>query len=1500
MPTSSIFLDPKAKEIIRLNKNDISQMLLDKREKLQQKKPTKWKWSSLTKAFKEMYIMADPARISLPIGAWQAKKQKEKGIKPTVDNNVALRRFKRLEELSEDEQAANEKDYIDVIEDYEKGIYKGLQNLEWAVGDLVTAGIDLGAGLIGKETNLNRDLTESIEENRIADPETLVGDALEILVQYGVPGGAVFKIANRLKKIEKVRKIKKGIDASKFNKISNFALKVGGNAGVFGAIDFIASTPDRDVPFAEETNLEGLEGKERALAALGNRLRFGAEGVVWGAGFSLLGTPMALGFKYGIFKPLVSGYGRPGTFLNKFSVGKIGFKGLDQVVNLASWVGARTPGAPYAMKKIYGAGKFTAGQVLPRVYLGLRHPIKSWSDVPYAKKLPTFADWRTYSRTDKNKPLEQMLKGLDDKLSWVRSVGKMTGDQYSLTKEAKALINSKQRTIDKSIKSLEVKATNLAKAFNNQYKTNTTSPASMDAYLDKVLAYLKNQVKLDALPVELRDMSKFLKDELMTLNKNFGKMLPKGQLRDAVISTVNPYLRQSFAVFTDPYFQPTAHYLNLVRERVKNGTLIVGSKAYERAVADAQNVVPHAVKFITNIIERDRSLREVATKAMPEVPKRMAINEYAKRIVDDIVETGRADGKDPLKALQYIASKQLYLDDITVKTGKELPDVIKKLLGEEKHLKAEVLSTANQAIVHTANKIMGDNLAQMGLKIGPYRNTTGQQWLFKSKEEAIAKGYRDVLQIRPDHQSLIQSELAPKLGKGLWGDAQYVNALNGVASKLDNLMQSTIWRNLLQFKVAVQYGKTVLSPATQVRNVTSASLFSLASGHIGGRASVTEGLKMVLDDVFGAGKIINEAQFIKRLERKIRLRVVDENIVAAELKGVFQDIKAGGFKSNGKITSMQQLIDSLGKRKFLREGAETATRLYAGGDNLWKWYGHEYIMSQYKQIFKNLDDVARWYKEIPGLNFNKTDVFTGKIKTLDEAIEEAAAWTLRNTYPTYSKVPEAIKMLRKIPFFGNFVSFPAEMTRTSFNLIDIGMKEASSSNPLLRQIGYRRLLGTYTVMGGASTGALKLASAMTGVTSEQIDAYKRSFAAEWNANSVLIPIDEWIEGKGKAINFSYFSPYNVVQEPIETFFNEGKNSKRMAGEFDAWTASLKAFGKFAEPFMSRAIFYEKIQDVMPVNQGGSGGITKTGSKVYSATDNKIDSWWKSIAHVVRGAEPGLITTGGKIIEGIRGESSKSGQLRSAADELTNLFTGIRIIPVDIAKSMQYKLSEFERNKRAVDDAEIFYSVKDIYDGRIGPQIIDEFRDIQEEAFKVQQKMYFVIQDALGTGMSERQIRTILRKRKMPTKGVSALLRGEFIPWQYNETQFKNRVEIMKEQDSWLSKEDIFPKRGMNEVIRELRRKELSLPWDESKWPGYDSQSSLIIPNKKITSLPTKANIQTPPLPATPMPDANLMAYTPSLNNVNAATGLTRTQSALLSPTEQLIAKKQNQGIMGLV
>ena len=43
-----------------------------------------------------------------------------------------------------------------------------------------------------------------------------------------------------------------------------------------------------------------------------------------------------------------------------------------------------------------------------------------------------------------------------------------------------------------------------------------------------------------------------------------------------------------------------------------------------------------------------------------------------------------------------------------------------------------------------------------------------------------------------------------------------------------------------------------------------------------------------------------------------------------------------------------------------------------------------------------------------------------------------------------------------------------------------------------------------------------------------------------------------------------------------------------------------------------------------------------------------------------------------------------------------------------------------------------------------------------------------------------------------------------------------------------------------------------------------------------------------PLPKTPMPDQKLVA---SMPQINQQTGLTRTQSALLSPSEQVIARR---------
>lgn len=102
-------------------------------------------------------------------------------------------KLKRIQELT-DNKNVKEKDYIDFFEDMEKAIIGGVQNIGYSFGDLVTTGIDMAA-----DTNLTSALDKVYNENKVKDPETLLGSVSKVLVEYGLPGGAVFKVMNRAK-----------------------------------------------------------------------------------------------------------------------------------------------------------------------------------------------------------------------------------------------------------------------------------------------------------------------------------------------------------------------------------------------------------------------------------------------------------------------------------------------------------------------------------------------------------------------------------------------------------------------------------------------------------------------------------------------------------------------------------------------------------------------------------------------------------------------------------------------------------------------------------------------------------------------------------------------------------------------------------------------------------------------------------------------------------------------------------------------------------------------------------------------------------------------------------------------------------------------------------------------------------------------------------------------------------------------------------------------------
>ena len=1336
-------------------------------------------------------------------------------------------KLKRIQELT-DNKNVKEKDYIDFFEDMEKAIIGGVQNIGYSFGDLVTTGIDMAA-----DTNLTSALDKVYNENKVKDPETLLGSVSKVLVEYGLPGGAVFKVMNRAKKLLKSKKIKDAKTAAQATgagaQIVNTAKRVGYMSTAFAATDFITSGARQKAQeplVLKQENEEGLEGNDLALARFRNKLRFGAEGAVLGMGFALMGKPLAkiatVGAKYGLFKPV--GYA---------------LKGVDLAIRPATYFAANIPGSATVGKAIRNASSYVIDKGLSTVLT-----------LNPTKQLPAFDDWRLFSTKSKD-PLQRKLKRLDNFLSAFRSLGKYTGQAFQLTSGAKREIKARARTIEKYLESIEKKSYNLAKSFEGMYNTATTSPASKEYYLDNVLAYLKGQIKKSDLPKILQESAENLNKELLKTKTTFSNLLPEGDLKNFMLSNLKTYMRKSFSIFTNPEYMPD--------EKIKTG----------------------AVKWVLeNVVKKNKDLKQSAKSLKTgKMTDAQAQEVFSESLVHKILTHTKQDGIDPLRLLQQVSKNQLRSDKI-IRTGEELPDAIKKLLdtpvkkpGDEyvSPLKSSVLLTTSHAITQSTNKLTLDKLAKLGIDEG---------WLFKSESDALAKNAVDAVKVG-DLKGL--GILKSNISK-LYASKDMAAALKGAPGPYDSWIQSGAYRNLLQFKVATQFGKTVLSPATQVRNVTSASMFPLANGHIGGRASVTESIKMVVDDIFGAGKVIDEKKFINNLENKIRLGVIDENIVASELQAVLKDIRSGA-----KVKNLDSLLARLAESRMLK----TATRIYAGGDNLWKWYGHEYVKSQMKSMYKNVDDIAKWTNEIVGRKFDRFNTFTGKLKTFDEAVDEAAAWQIRNTYPTYSKVPQVIRDLRKLPF-GNFVSFPAEMIRTTFNIVSIGLKEATSSNPQLRQMGYRRLVGALVTLGGAEKGVSTLAQNLTGTTMEQIDAYKRSLSAPWDSRAAILPITTWKDGKGKAINFSYFSPYDVVLQPVRAALKtleEGKIKQEDASNV-AFNLFLGADGpvrKLLDPFVSQSIALEKISDVLPSELllGGRGGVTKTGSLIYSETDDGPTAFMKSFVHIVKGVQPTAIVTADKIKDGIKRDIKKGGQPVSLQDELLALFSGIRIINVDVPKAIEYKITNYNKKFRSTTKTEKLFSLENFQTR--GPLVIaDEFRNVQEETFKVNQEFFFILKDAMETGVDKRDLIKILRKRRIPYRKAKKLIEGENIPYTAWKERMKGRVDaaekLAEERGETINKDYFYPKKLLRDIEKEYKDKNLNTDPDRvlsEIEKILRDQKSFVPQTNKAKQI---ANIQTPPLGSTPMPIVQTARA-----DVNPNTNLTRTQEALLSPTEKVIA-----------
>ena len=1400
-------------------------------------------------------------------------------LSPTVRYSVELEGVLKgkglgsFEELMKKMESKDEKDYISILDEIRKGVEIGIYNLNSGLGTLLFGGTDLIAN-----TDFLTDFEEVMQKREPSEPETWRGDLTSLLVQYGAPGTVISKVLNRTKFGAKIAKIKADRTTSKASKIAARAVE---GATIVGVTDFLASEKGRQSLFFQPEDTKGLTGRKKAGAELLNKIKYGAEGSIVGGGFPIIGKATQIGYKYSL-----------GPFVK--TTAKLGAKAIDKTIaQPVSYILSREavkPAVTAVSKGIRNVTGFALEKVLAPAIVSAMARKNAF------KQLPPFEQWRLKSVVSPNK-IEKNVKKLDNFMSWLRSYGKLPKDIEGVSEQAALYIKGRARKIDRTYEAIEKKSYNLAKQFQNQYNQGTTSNPLQKSYLNQVEEFLLDQRKISDLPKEFRDLAFDLKNEIKNIAKEFKKSLPDVKTADRYakelikteINDIKKYFVRSFQTFTNENYVPA-----------------------KEIVKDASDYI------IKNIIKRSSTLKKIAREAEPKLKPEEAYAKLAEMNVSEILRIGRAEARNPIVALREIGTKILREDKYKfLKTGEELPVVIQNLLGKEKNLKSSILYTTSEMIANMANKRAADYIAQSGLKNG---------WLFRNYEEALAKGFTNAQKIiKIPKLGVMNSEL-----NNLYASPEYVQMFQGVAGPLDKLMQSALYRFLIGAKSGIQMGKTLYSPQTQVRNVTSASFFSLMNGHIGHRASVTDSMKIVLDDIFKAGqKNIDEVKFNDYVEKLVRLGVWDENVVASELKAVMDAIKKNQINTTDKLM----------ERLFKMAPTDKVAKLYAGGDNLWKHYGYEFSKSQLSSALKNIDDVAGWWKHMTGRNFDRVNTITGATKTFDDALDEAAAYLLRDTYPTYSKVPPFIQALRLLPL-GNFVSFPAEILRTTTNIMNIGLRESSHSNPAIRQMGIRRLTGALMTSYAIGKGITELSQVLTNTTSSQWDAYKRSGAAPWDKLSNLIALSGWKNGESSAINYSYFSPYDSLFRPMEAAIAMAGKQKLNPKQTEDFVLGLMfsengPVFQYLAPFVSEPLGYDRFLDVTLRN-----GKTKKGGSIFTESDDLTARFYKSFSHVLDGVQPGVTVSLGKISGALSKDLSGGGKPLNLRDELLALFAGVRIIKVDVKKDLTYFAATTNRLLRAVDEKEDFYTSKGFVQ-KTPSDLVSKFEQMQDEAMQIQKDMYIRIKDLQLLDLSESKIYSILIESGLNKQLAGNLIEGRFTPINYSKPRFERKIKEVKASLSKRSEDSdlynfysnrsyLFPQNELDKVKNRYNGKkffEEKYNLETQKFEGgynpekedyrLDKQGNLMfdergnpIPERGfigktiekgigvLKDLPRRfltpgqdlygSKIQTPPLPIQPSPNQQVVQTMPTISQ----TGLTPTEQGLLSEEEKAIRLKQ--------
>jgi hypothetical protein len=421
----------------------------------------------------------------------------------------------------------------------------------------------------------------------------------------------------------------------------------------------------------------------------------------------------------------------------------------------------------------------------------------------------------------------------------------------------------------------------------------------------------------------------------------------------------------------------------------------------------------------------------------------------------------------------------------------------------------------------------------------------------------------------------------------------------------------------------VKWGKTVGSIQAQFRNPISNVLIEVVNGNFNFGGSLKP-IKTVLAE-FGVPKM-DTKEGRAYLTRATQLGVYD-NTVLNEFTQMLKD--AQQYKGS-TMDFAEELAGKSGN--MAKKGIEALNKTYRAGDNLFKLMAWE---NETKQL-------------MDGRGLSRLEA------------EPIAAERVKNTRPTYSRVPRIIKAFRLQPLIGQFVSWPSEMLRILPNTVRYASEDFRT--PGMRGYALKRIAG---LIFGTSlvVGIVKLGMWATDFNGRKMDALRR-FVAPYQKNAALMPTGT--NGKDVGyVDISYTSPYEIFMGPIQAAISGRDPEESIFG----------AIKEFTEAYIGPSILANSIISAYY-------GRTPQGRTIRNPQDTFIDQRLDDISYILRQNEPSTVSQIRRIVYALSGEPdtsvSKYGRVYKPSEELSALF-GIRPQSLNISKSLESKASRFNTN-----------------------------------------------------------------------------------------------------------------------------------------------------------------------------------------------------------------------------